>query len=141
MTIESTKRTMEKYENLKRKFKQVFQFYLDKSTPHTLYRWLALIALLLLYCIRVFLLQGFYIVTYGLGIFNLNLLLGFLTPQFDPGSEGPDLPTTNNEEFRPFVRKLPEFKFWQANSIVIVVVITLLFYELLIIILHTNIHA
>ena len=54
----------------------------------------------------------FYIVTYALGIYNLNLLLGFLTPQIDPESEGPVLPRNNDEEFRPFVRKLPEFKFW-----------------------------
>ncbi len=58
------------------------------------------------------LVAGFYIVSYGLGIYNLNLLLGFITPQFDPESEGPELPTKADEEFRPFVRRLPEFKFW-----------------------------
>lgn len=55
---------------------------------------------------------GFYIVTYALGIFNLNLLLGFLTPQVDPELEGPTLPSRKEDEFRPFVRRLPEFKFW-----------------------------
>lgn len=54
----------------------------------------------------------FYIVTYALGIYNLNLFLGFLTPQMDPEHEGPVLPSKSDEEFRPFVRKLPEFKFW-----------------------------
>ncbi len=54
----------------------------------------------------------FYIVTYALGIYNLNLFLGFLTPQIDPEGEGPVLPSKRDEEFRPFVRKLPEFKFW-----------------------------
>lgn len=57
-------------------------------------------------------LQGFYIVTYALGIYNLNLLLGFLTPQIDPELEGPTLPSKSEDEFRPFVRRLPEFKFW-----------------------------
>ena len=56
--------------------------------------------------------QGFYIVTYALGIYNLNLLLGFLTPQIDPELEGPTLPSKSEDEFRPFVRRLPEFKFW-----------------------------
>lgn len=56
--------------------------------------------------------RRFYIVTYALGIYNLNLFLGFLTPQIDPESEGPVLPSKADEEFRPFVRKLPEFKFW-----------------------------
>ena len=27
---------------------------------------------------------------------------------------GPELPTRSNEEFRPFIRRLPEFKFWYA---------------------------
>lgn len=27
---------------------------------------------------------------------------------------GPELPTKSNEEFRPFIRRLPEFKFWYA---------------------------
>lgn len=59
------------------------------------------------------LVPGFYIVTYGMGIYNLNLVLGFITPQFDPEQEaGPELPTKADEEFRPFVRRLPEFKFW-----------------------------
>ncbi len=56
--------------------------------------------------------QGFYIVTYALGIYNLNLLLGVLTPQIDPELEGPTLPSNSEDEFRPFVRRLPEFKFW-----------------------------
>ena len=59
---------------------------------------------------------GFYIVTYALGIYNLNLLLGFLTPQVDPELEGPTLPSKGQDEFRPFVRRLPEFKFWCAPS-------------------------
>ncbi len=52
--------------------------------------------------------------TYALGIYNLNLLLGFLTPQVDPELEGPTLPSKKEDEFRPFVRRLPEFKFWCA---------------------------
>ena len=60
--------------------------------------------------------KGFYIVTYALGIYNLNLLLGFLTPQVDPELEGPTLPSKGQDEFRPFVRRLPEFKFWCALS-------------------------
>jgi hypothetical protein len=69
---------------------------------------------LIAYAVRVWLLKGFYIVTYGLGIFNLNLLLGFITPQVDPELEhdGPALPTKSDQEFKPFVRRLPEFKFW-----------------------------
>ena len=52
------------------------QQLLDKTAPFKLYRWLALGGLVLLYATRVYYLNGFYIVTYGLGIYNLNLLLG-----------------------------------------------------------------
>ena len=47
--------------------------------------------------------HGYYIVTYGLGIYNLNLMIGFLSPARDPSlsaSEGPTLPSSNNEEYR-----------------------------------------
>lgn len=70
----------------------------------------------LVYVARVWYLRGFYIITYGLGIYNLNLVLGFLTPQFDPESEGPVLPTSSDQEFKPFVRRLPEFKFWYSST-------------------------
>lgn len=94
------------------KLQRVTQYWLDRSTPHVGYRWIASAVVLLLYGVRVYLLQGFYIVTYALGIFNLNLLLGFISPQIDPELEGPTLPSKSDEEFRPFVRRLPEFKFW-----------------------------
>ena len=70
------------------------------------------LAVIAVYALRVYFLKGFYIVTYGLGIYNLNLLLGFLSPQVDPELEGPTLPSKREDEFRPFVRRLPEFKFW-----------------------------
>jgi hypothetical protein len=63
-------------------------------------------------------LQGWYIVTYALGIYLLNLFISFLSPKVDPATtldyddDGPVLPTVANEEFRPFIRRLPEFKFW-----------------------------
>lgn len=30
----------------------------------------------------------------------------------DDDEDGPSLPTKADEEFRPFIRRLPEFKFW-----------------------------
>ena len=60
-------------------------------------------------------------------IYILNLLLAFLQPKFDPslqddlmadeleGGEGDapsPLPSSRDDEFRPFVRRLPEWQFW-----------------------------
>lgn len=92
-----------------------YQHILDKSVPHVLNRWIGCLAVVLIYAIRVYFVQGFYIITYGLGIYLLNLLIGFLSPQVDPETQdGPTLPTRGSDEYRPFVRRLPEFKFWFA---------------------------
>ncbi|KAJ9540663.1 hypothetical protein OSB04_027169 [Centaurea solstitialis] len=99
-------------------FSQRYQHLLDKSTPFLLYRWIAFFAIAFIYAIRVFFVQGFYVVSYALGIYILNLLIGFLSPQVDPEfqdlSDGPTLPSRSSDEFRPFVRRLPEFKFWYS---------------------------
>lgn len=112
-----------------------YQHFLDKATPFVLRRWAALCVVALVYVLRVgFFVQGFYVVSYGLGIYILNLFIAFLSPQVDPeiqelidggGDDAPVLPTKSSDEFRPFVRRLPEFKFWYApvNSTPICVVI------------------
>lgn len=43
--------------------------------------------------------------------------------------QGPELPTRSNEEFRPFIRRLPEFKFWYAISKSTVIAIVCTFFE------------
>ena len=94
-----------------------YQYLLDKSSPMIGPRWVAFGVCLFLYCLRVWLLGAFYIVTYGLGIYLLNQLIGFISPQFDPEEENAldgGLPTRDSEEYRPFARRLPEFKFWHS---------------------------
>ncbi|CAA7407619.1 unnamed protein product [Spirodela intermedia] len=103
---------------------QRYQHFLDKATPFVLRRWGALCVVALVYVLRVgFFVQGFYVVSYGLGIYILNLFIAFLSPQVDPeiqelvdggSDDAPLLPTKSSDEFRPFVRRLPEFKFWYS---------------------------
>jgi hypothetical protein len=71
-----------------------FQVVLDKSVPYIGKRWALFCVFVLIYLVRIYFLDGFYIVTYGLGIYNLNLIIGFLSPQMDPDSDGPSLPTS-----------------------------------------------
>jgi Rer1 family len=74
----------------------------------------------MLYTLRAVTVGGWYIVTYALGIYLLNAFLAFLSPKFDPALEemmqdeqdGPTLPSSKDDEFRPFIRRLPEFTFW-----------------------------
>jgi hypothetical protein len=91
---------------------------LDRTTPLVPQRWATWALVLLIYLTRVYLLEGFYIVTYALGIHNLDLLLGFLTPLHVDAArdDGPTLPSKSDEEFRPFVRRLPEFKLWYSST-------------------------
>ncbi|KAI9219536.1 retrieval of early ER protein Rer1 [Blastocladiella britannica] len=116
-----------------------FQYFLDKTLPYPAPRWGTMAVLLVLFLLRVFHTHGWYIVTYALGIYLLQLFLLFLTPKLDPAMENLDdeddldvagaeggvhnaaatghrrasfLPTNSGEDFRPFIRRLPEFKFW-----------------------------
>lgn len=94
---------------------------LDKTKPHILYRWLFLGLQAFVYFLRVYFAAGWYIVTYALGIYILNLFIGFLTPQSREAQEeeaegGLKLPTRDDEEYRPFERRVPEFVFWCVAS-------------------------
>jgi Rer1 family len=69
-------------------------------------------------------------VAYTLCIYLLNIFLAFISPKFDPSlelDEGMEdgtaggLPTKADDEFRPFVRRLPEFKFWLSATRAIVI--------------------
>ncbi|KAL1968583.1 hypothetical protein VTN77DRAFT_1793 [Rasamsonia byssochlamydoides] len=113
------------------KLARQYQTLLDKSTPYTAYRWIGTVALLFLFFLRIILSQGWYIVAYTLAIYLLNLFLAFLQPKFDPsltqdegledGDMGSTLPTKQDDEFRPFIRRLPEFKFWHSATRAIII--------------------
>jgi len=97
--------------------KRRYQKILDSVTPYTYPRWGFTVLLLFLYIVRVYFAEGWYIISYALGIYLLNLLVDFLSPVIDPELEGEgELPTINDDEFRPFIRKLPEFAFWVSAT-------------------------
>lgn len=54
--------------------------------PHRTGRWAGLVGLLFLYAAWVWFRPGWYIVTYGLGIYLLNLLVSFVSPVEDPSA-------------------------------------------------------
>lgn len=109
------------------------QRILDKISPNYVLRWLTNFVLLTYFMYRVVSLQGFYIVAYVLGIFLLNQFILFLTPvmadELDDDEDEPGLPTKSDEEFRPFMRRLPEFKFWYTTYKSIVISVICTFFE------------
>ncbi|KAJ6828966.1 protein RER1A-like [Iris pallida] len=111
-----------------------YQNLLDRTNPHVRRRWAGFGVLAAAYVLRVAVVQGFYVVTYALGIYALNLLIAFLSPQVDPevagdGSGPSELPTRSSDEFRPFVRRLPEFKFWYSITKAFCFAFVLTFFE------------
>lgn len=116
---------------------QTYQIWLDRWTPHSTSRWVFTVVLVAAFMLRIILKQGWYIVTYALAIYHLNLLLAFLTPKIDPAmaefeaedEEGLELPTKQSDEFRPFIRRLPEFKFWYSATKATVIAFVCTFFE------------
>ncbi|KAI6046454.1 retrieval of early ER protein Rer1 [Pisolithus marmoratus] len=118
------------------KLQRQYQQTLDRWTPHVLQRWFGTLGLLTIFMLRIVLSQGWYIVCYALAIYLLNLLLAFLQPKFDPslqddlmadeieegtGDDGPTLPSQRDDEFRPFVRRLPEWQFWLSSTRAVII--------------------
>lgn len=110
-----------------------FNHNLDKSIPWANARWGAFAVFLIYYVQRVYYMEGYYVVSYGLGIYLLNCVLGFLSPMVDPDEEdgAPMLPTsTDDGEFRPFVRRLPEFQFWRQGMTAVLSSIVMTFFAM-----------
>ncbi|KAM5542972.1 hypothetical protein V8D89_003359, partial [Ganoderma adspersum] len=77
-------------------------------------------------------------------IYILNLFLAFLQPRFDPslqedlladeieegGESTSPLPSSRDDEFRPFVRRLPEWQFWLSATRATVASIFASFFEM-----------
>jgi hypothetical protein len=63
---------------------QNYQLLLDWTVPFATGRWVGAVVLNLLFLARIVVGQGWYVVTYGLGIYHLNLLILFLSPKIDP---------------------------------------------------------
>ena len=113
----------EKLEVLQMQAWQHYRKFVDDMGPYVWQRWASTGVFALLYLWRVGSLHGYYLVTYALGIFLLNQLMLFLSPKVDPvGEESLPLPLSNSldDDFRPFVRALPEKEFWLRSTIALV---------------------
>ncbi|VUZ45528.1 unnamed protein product [Hymenolepis diminuta] len=113
-----------------------YQSAIDKLSPYTKTRWLITLALLSLYILRIYFVQGFHIVSYALAIYILGLFIHSITPQVDPEfadllNETPTLPRTEADEFRPFIPRLLEAKFWHRATRAIVISIVCTFFPFL----------
>lgn len=88
---------------------------LTKLKPYPLYRWLAFAFFSILFTVRMFATGKYYAVGYISGFVLLEGFLKFLSPKLDPDVYGKDvLPYASEDgDYKPFIRKLPEFLFWK----------------------------
>lgn len=125
MDFEDSQSESSSFDIYRHKIEVQYRLFLDYVTPHIIPRWIAAYLLMLIFMGRIVWAEGWYIVCYTWAIFLLNMFLKFLTPKFDPSIEqdiendniesGVGKMDENDEEFKPFIRRLPEFKFWMKT--------------------------
>ena len=120
--------------NIFEKFSLYRSIIKDKIIIYAFERWLVTAMLLVLYLIRVILTRGYACLTYCIGIHILNSFIGFISPLEDPedydlNSDDSFLPQKNNEEFKPFQRKVKEYTFWSRVSWTFAISILLTFFK------------
>jgi hypothetical protein len=87
-----------------------------RTKPYVLYRWLVCGGLYLLFILRMVLGHRYYTIGYVGGLYFLNCLVLFVSPKLDPEVFSSDvLPSAGDGDYKPFVRKLPEFIFWRRS--------------------------
>lgn len=138
LSISAAPAAVQTAERYAHQLRQRYQLVLDRATLFPAQRWGLTTGVLLVFILRVLICEGWwYLVCYALFIFLLSRFLLFLTPKFDPsfdedqevddleagGREPPSAqqasskglmngmfePASPEDEFRPFVRRLPEF--------------------------------
>ena len=102
-----------------------FESIILRLKPYVLYRWIGfcLLTFPFIYCMFHF--HKFYAIGYIAGFILLENFLKFISPKLDPDLYGNDvLPTTNEDgDYKPFIRKLPEFLFWKRSMATMIIAV------------------
>lgn len=125
-------RPASKLSALHAKASQVIQRWLDRSVPFAGLRWLTFSSFLVIYFIRVLVVDGYFALTYFLSLQLLHYLIQFITPLSNPVDEdegGAVLATKSGDEFKPYVPKVQEFKLWRSTMLVVTVAFFLTFVD------------
>ena len=120
--------------NIFEKISLYYNIIKDKTIIYLLERWIFTFVLILIYVIRIIITKGYACLTYCIGIHLLNSFIGFISPLEDPEEYGLNnddsyLPQKNDEEFRPFQRKIKEYTFWSQITITLFVAIIMTYFQ------------
>lgn len=108
---------------------------LDRTTLYPRSRWAFFVVAFVGFTARIAVRKGFYIVAYGLAIYLLKLTILFLSPQVDPAEQArrgqyiEDDDEDESDEYRPFERRMSEFKVWTAATQAVLFSIVLTFFD------------
>lgn len=120
-------------------YKYLNQHLRDKISPFPTYRWAVTGVLALLYVIRLINIKSHAVITYCALVYLLHAFILFATPK-DNSIPSPFENSTNEEEdnyipsnidndFKPYVRRLPEYDFWVFTSEIVGVSYFLTFFS------------
>ncbi|KAK1350890.1 Rer1-like Golgi ER retention protein [Hamiltosporidium tvaerminnensis] len=97
----------------------ILKTYFDRIVPMKRERWTFFGIVLFLFVLRIAIKRTHYLITYCLAIYLLHGLIGFCTPKeenipdpFDNFEDDVYIPQTIDDDFKPFMRRLPEYSFW-----------------------------
>lgn len=96
-------------------FRGILSQCVYQIVPYIFLRWMVTMTLGAMYALRVYYAPGYDMVSFSIGTFAVMCLGLFLTPKGDLELEelgSASLPVKCSDEFKPFVRRLPEFDFW-----------------------------
>lgn len=128
---------------------KIYRNRIDKYIFYIKLRWLLTIILLSIYIYRLIIIGGYYVISYIMGLYILHLSVQFFQPLGLPNIEDEetyednvyeDLPITTNmyffinfvnlrfffekrqgdDNFKPLIRSISEFKFWQMVTFAII---------------------
>lgn len=101
-------------------FNSLNQLAEDYLSPNIVPRWIFTGFLVFVYIYRVAKIRTHAVITYCIGVYLLHSFILFVTPKDDSipdpfeNVEDDDYnPRNIDNDFRPYVRKLPEFQFWK----------------------------
>jgi len=115
------------------------QFFQDKLAPFPLQRWIATGILVLFYICRICVKRTHAVVTYVAAVYLLHAFILFESPKdsnipsfYENENIGEDdyNPSNIDNDFKPYVRKLPEFTFWGFTTQIIFAAFFLTFFEM-----------
>lgn len=112
------------------------QYITDKLYPYIYQRWTFTGAIAMTYLIRIIRKQSHAVITYCVGIYLLHSFILFVTPKdenipdpFENIEEEEYNPRNIDNEFMPYIRKMPEFNFWLTCTQIVSVSLFLIHFD------------